>query len=185
MCEWADSWALENFSNAYRNWLADEMGGGDDYRILFDILYDTRFYWIHPMDVNRADRGRYLRVTFSQDSGMECPEEMMDWPCNFLEMLVGLSYSIESIMYDPNEGDRTRKWFWMMMGNLGLDVFDDRTIMSEGSAALSCIDSTIRTLMDRSYCFDGTGGLFPLPGTDVDQREVELWYQANSYLESA
>ena len=183
MYEWADSWDAENFSNAYRNWLMTEMGG-DSHRILFDILYDTRFYWTVPMDVNRADRGRYMRVIFSQESGLERPGNAMDWPCSFLEMLVGLAYSIESIMYDPEEGDRTRKWFWMMLGNLGLDIFDDGMVMEEGSIALSYIDDVLRTVMDRSYGFDGTGGLFPIQGTDVDQRGVELWYQANAYLEN-
>jgi hypothetical protein len=183
MTEWADSLNIENFSNAYRNWLMDKMGG-EDYRILFDILYDTRFYWVLPRDSNRADKGRYLRVTFSNESGLEYEEEFSEWPCSMLEMLVGLAFSIETIMYDPDEGDRSQEWFWMMVGNLGLDIFDDRTILENGSAALSFIDDTCRTFMDRSYCFNGIGGLFPLPNTNEDQRKVELWYQANAYLEN-
>lgn len=182
MFEWADSIEVENFSNAYRNWLSNIMGG-DDYTILFDILYDTRFYWTLPRDMNRADDGRFMRNIFSQESGLEMPEDASEWPCNFLEMLVALAYAIESIMYDPDEGDRSQEWFWMMVGNLGLDIFDDRTILECGSAALSYIDDTCRTFMDRSYCFNGIGGLFPIPDTDKDQREVELWYQANAYLE--
>lgn len=182
MSEWADSWEIENYANAYRNWLMNEMGG-EDYQILFDILYDTRFYWTIPRDCNLADKGRYLRVTFSEESGLEMPENIYDWPCNLLEMLVGLAFSIESIMYDPDEGNRSQEWFWLMVGNLGLDIFDDRTILESGTMALSYIDETCRTFMDRSYCYNGVGGLFPIMDAKEDQRKIEIWYQANAYLE--
>ena len=183
---WADVWELEDFSNAYRNWLQDTMHA-DSYSVLFDILYDTPFEWSDdlPRDSDRASDGRYLRLKFSNESGMNVYKDWLDdtWPCSFLEFLVALSYSIDDkIMYDPEEPDQPSRWFWEIMGNIGLDEYDDAKMMKDGMLAWYYVNEIMDRVMCRRYDYNGNGGMFPLRRPAMDQRKVEVWYQANAYM---
>lgn len=184
--EWADSWKLENFSNAYRNWMLREMHA-DRYSILFDILHDTEFTWSSklPRDSDREADGRYLRLRFANSSDLDIWEDWLSpsWPCSFLEFLIALSYSIDDkIMYDPGKPDQASEWFWEMMGNAGLSRFDDKTLMNESSLGWALVYETVERVMGRRYDYNGNGGLFPLKKPKMDQRRVEIWYQANAYM---
>ena len=174
------AWELENFSNAYRVWLSDKMGA-DRYLILFDILYETEFLVLLEDDENRAWWGRDLRRRFSEESGLPYPETD-EQPCSFLEMLIGLSYSLEEqVLYDNVYGDRTATWFWMMMSNLGLDICDDEWMLFEPGSFWK-VDQIIHTVMARDYDWSGAGGIFPLMHAKEDQRKVPLWYQAHAFI---
>lgn len=173
---------METFAGAYRDWLLNEMRA-EGYSILFDHLYNTEFKWVLDMDEHRAEDGRYLRDRFENISGLMCLDEWLEWPCSFLEMVVALAYSIEDrIMYDPEMGARTSEWFWMMLTNLGLHICSDRWMGQEGRDGLAYVDEIINTVMLRTYNSDGSGGLFPLKNPEIDQRDVEIWSQANSYI---
>ena len=37
--------------------------------------------------------------------------------------------------------------------------------------------SAIKAFLDREYAPDGRGGLFYIPGIDIDMRQVEIWRQ--------
>lgn len=175
-------WELDNFANAYRNWLIQQMGA-EDYGVLFDILYETEFVWTLERDADRAEDGKDLRVRFAEQSGMDIPDGIRDWPCSFLEMLIGLAYSIEEkITYDPRYGDQTASWFWTIMGNLHLDAIDDDMFFECGSMMDAEIRDICETVMWRDYRDDGYGGMFPLQHPNSDQRKVEIWYQANAYI---
>ena len=174
-------WELDNFKNAYRNWLMDTMDAWD-YGVLFDILYETEFVWTVERDVNRAEDGKDLRIRFAEQSGLPLPGILKDWPCSFLEMLIGLAYSIEEdITYDPQYGDQTAAWFWVMMGNLHLDAMDDAMMFECGHVADAEVRDICETVMNRTYRADGYGGIFPLQDAPEDQRKVEICYQANAY----
>lgn len=182
--EWEDTWELEDFSNAYRNWMTETMGARR-YRILFDLLHDTRFEWDSriPRDEDRASCGRYLRLRFSDESGMRVLGTWLDMPCSFLEFLIGLAYSIEEkIMYDPTVKDQPAKWFWDMMSNIGLDKYTDEYMMREGVLAYGYVSEIADRVMKRRYEYNGYLGLFPLRKPEMDQRKVEIWYQANAYF---
>lgn len=179
-----DAWRIETFANSYRAWLMDEMDA-NGYSILFDTLYGIEFTWPSdiPRDGDRAAAGQDLRLEFEHESGMECDDEWLEWPCSFLEMLVGLAWSIEDhILYDWSKGDRSSVWFWMIMDNLGLSFLDDEWMELYPTKSLKYILRTCQTVMDRSYGADGDGGLFPLEHPETDQRKVEIWYQANAYI---
>lgn len=157
-----------------------------DHTILFDILYSTEFTWIVPFDENRAEEGINLRFIFQQSRGVEYDEDsMMDgYPCSVLEMLIGLARSMEdTILYDPELGDRIDVWFWLMLRNLGLDFFSDNHIRRSSSqnAAIGEIHRILEVFLTRRYDRNGVGGIFPLNRPSRDQREVELWQQANQY----
>lgn len=175
-------WEVENFSNSYRNWLMSEMDGYS-YRILFDQLYDTEYTWILPRDEDRAVNGVYLRARFEYESGLPLPDGWEDWPCSFLEFVAAMAFSIrERIAYDPEDDIPASEWFWEMMGNIGLDEYDDERMLEDPSKSYQMVDFIVKRVMDRRYNFKGVGGLFPLNDTELDQREVEYWYQMNSYM---
>lgn len=79
-------------------------------------------------------------------------------------------------MADPDVGNRTGKWFWTMMSNLKLDRMDDS--MFERNR----VKKVIQKFLDRDYARDGAGGLFRIKNCKYDLRDVEIWYQANWYL---
>ena len=157
----------------------------DNYGILFDFLYDTEFRW--PMDIprdsDRASDGRYLRVRFSEETGLELPEDWNDHPCSFLEFAAALAYSIDDeIMYDADNPEQVATWFWMIFENLGLDKFTDVRMVIDGLYAYECVDEIVERVMDRTYEANGYPGMFPLRKPMADQRHVEVWYQANAYF---
>jgi hypothetical protein len=49
--------------------------------------------------------------------------------------------------------------------------------------SLSVVDEILERVIGRTYRPDGRGGFFPLRYAEKDQREVELWYQLNAYVE--
>lgn len=177
-------WAMEDFENAYRNWLLNLVDGGG-HSILFDILYDTEFKWDKsiPRDSGREADGRYLRLRFAAEEDVELRDEWLAWPCSFLEFLISLALAIEEeLMYDPSMPDRTADWFWLMMGNAGLDIYTDAHMMEGKTLALSMVYEKVEKVMRRRYSPNGDGGLFPLKHPKMDQRKVEIWYQANAYF---
>lgn len=176
-----DSWELENFYNAYRNWLVRKMNAYE-YTILFDFLYDIEFEWVIERDENRAKDGIYLRAWFESESGLAIPEGWDSWPCSFLEFVVGLAMTMENrVLYDPCDGADESTWFWELMSNIGLDIYDDKTIMQTGQAAMDDIEHLVYTVMDRQFSYSGKDGLFPLDNPVEDQRDVEFWFQMNAY----
>ena len=179
-----EGWLAENFENAYRNWLLEKMHASR-YGILFDFLYDTEFVWdpAIPRDSDRAENGKYLRETFSEESLMPMPGWYMDEPCNFLEFAVALAMAIDdSMMYDAENPEQAADWFWMMMSNLDLDRYDDEAMLQGGQVAYLTVSEKVNMVMQRRYDYNGYPGMFPLRKPAMDQRKVEIWYQANAYF---
>lgn len=180
----------DNFENAYRKWVRNKVDPSSSFTILMDILDSMEFRWTVDNDENREEDGRDLRLRFEDESGLECPDEVLQGPCSVLEMLFSLSIRMEdSIMYDPDIGDRYSDWFWVMLDNLGVAVYSDRSIFlgeKDGDPYVggipTHIEYTVRRWMDREYDRDGTGGIFPIPGSEEDQRKVEIWYQMMDYV---
>lgn len=177
-----DIWELENFANSYRNWLCYRMHG-QDYGILFDVLYDTEFTWVLPEDENRAASGRYLRERFEAETGLTCRDEWTEWPCSMLEMLVSLAYAMDAILYEPSRGERPDIWFWMILDNMELGHLDDSNMLSAPQSTYRHIESVCRRVCERTYDSRGRGGMFPLESSAYgDQRAVEIWFQMQSYI---
>lgn len=163
----------------YFQWLCELIHAGDGevpYYILAKELHKIEFTWSVPNDDNRAFDGLRLRDEYGQNS------QYLDGPCSVLEMLIGLARRMDFELSKPDDdSDYTPKYFWEMIYNLRLiDYDDDQYVVLNRETP---VRGVIRTLLDREYCSTGYGGLFPLNYTDVDQRDVELWYQMNAYLE--
>jgi hypothetical protein len=97
--------------------------------------------------------------------------------CSVLEMMIALAKRWEdNVMYDPDYGDRTAEWFWIMMRNLGFTWLDD---MRFDPVEANYITDR---LLDREYDKDGQGGLFRIKNPNIDMRNTEIWYQMNFFF---
>ena len=164
--------------DAYFCWLVGLIGDSfieENYRKLLHKLYFTDFYYELDYDKNRAADGLFLRRNYSQTSGLALP----DRPCSVLEMMIALARNAENdIMHDPDFGDRTGHWFWVMLQNLGLDQDDDLSY-NEGR-----VEQILDVFMHHRYAPNGQfGGMFPVRKCCRDLRKTDLWWQLNAYFE--
>ena len=65
-----------------------------------------------------------------------------------------------------------------MIVNLGLGSMDDVKFDK------AYVVSVVRRFLNRDYDRNGRGGLFTVEHSRHDMRNVEIWYQANWYLDS-
>lgn len=151
------------------------------YHKLLNFLHSVEFTYTIAMDGNRASDGIDLRYRFGYEYGIEQAEiaYRLDYkPCSVLEMLVALSNRCEeSIMADDAEGDRTGLWFWSMLENLGLTVFDDANFDERK------VNDILERFLHREYASNGEGGLVTLNNAPKDLRQVEIWYQLMWYFD--
>ena len=143
---------------------------------LMSQLYHIEFIWSVPNDDNRALDALKLRETYCKKG-----TTLDDDCCSLLEMLLALAQRCDDeLMYNPIDGNRSSTWFWMMLTNLGLNKFRDRSFEEAWNA--NDVTGITDIFMDREYNSHGIGGIFPLKGKCKDQTEIELWYQMNTYL---
>ena len=151
----------------------------ESYHRLLSLLDEIPYFYTIPMDENRYDDGISLRYNFGYETGYDneiISEKLGDKSCSFLEMLVALACKCEQIMSDPEYGDRTGKWFWGMITNLGLEDMTDEYFDEQ------FVEDTVNDFMNFRYAPDGRGGLFYVKNPPRDMRDTEIWYQAMWYL---
>lgn len=167
----------------YFHWLCGIVHGDDpdcSFELFLWVLYSSQFYWFVNNDGNRAADGMDLREEFKTKRSYS-NYSSIEGPCTVLEMLIGLALRIDGeIMWNPSKGNRTVSWFWEMIRNLKLGGFDDEHIDVRD---VPYIERKLDIFMKRNYSERGKGGLFPLKKGCEDQRNVEIWYQMNSYFE--
>jgi hypothetical protein len=103
--------------------------------------------------------------------------EWIDGPCSILEMMVALANRCEeTIMDDPDIGNRRDQWFWGMIKSLGLgDMYDTRYDEYY-------VEDVVVRFLDRDYEPDGHGGLFTVKNAYRDMRDIEIWNQMHDYI---
>ena len=176
---------MPKIDDEYFEWLVDlvcrdRFSKQISFRELLAHLHDTEFIYVNRMDRNRAQDGIDLRYRFAYDKNYsdrvvdDLPEE-----CSVLEMMVALSLRCEEyIMSDPGIGDRTSQWFWEMIASLGLGSFYGNRYDAEA------VEHIVRRFLNRDYDPDGCGGLFSVRNCEVDMRDIEIWHQLLTYLNS-
>lgn len=159
----------------------NQYGRGLSWRKLFRLLHETEFIYILDIDANRADDGADLRYRFAYEFGLngdDVKQYLDHRPCSIFEMMVALaSRCEEQIMDNPDDGNRTGKWFFDMIRSLGLMDMDDRRFHKEA------VGDILYRFMRRDYDASGQGGLFTLRFPKWDMRGIEIWYQMMAYLE--
>ena len=171
--------------NDYFEWLYDKACGNRysdqiSYRKLLMFLHSKVFRYSIPKDRNRAEDGISLRRRFTYDCDtVEDADSYLTEPCSVLEMMLALAIRCEeTIMDDPERGDRTTQWFWGMVTNLGLgSMMDDRFDKK-------LVNDVIERFLDGDYAPDGKGGLFYVRNCNCDLRDVEIWTQLLWYIDS-
>lgn len=176
----------DNIKNDYFRWLtniirAKTFSKETSRTKLLMRLHDTEFTYTIPKDRNRAEDGIDLRYRYAVAQGYGHSSrtivDYLDGPCSVLEMMVALAMRCEeTIMDDPNVGDRTAQWFWGMIASLGLGPMIDACYDRQQ------VDDILVRFMNRNYEPNGKGGLFTIRNYDRDMRDVEIWIQLCSYL---
>lgn len=173
-----------NLVNDYYHWLCefvDINNSKRSYFLLMQTLHNKPFFWTVPNDDNRADDGIMLRTRFVKDMGYDdYAVKMLERPCSMLEMLIALAQRMDTIMDNLDNVDRTNKWFWEILGNIGLDQFTDEKYFDMGGELK--IVNILNDVLERKYKKNGQGGLFPLKKPTKDQRKIEIWYQMSAYI---
>lgn len=172
--------------NDYYGWLVGMVGkesGGRDPKLYFQLLwrlFSLDYIYVLPMDGNRAEDGIDLRYRFGHETGTDPAviASMLDVrPCSILEMIVALAVRCDDdIMWSPEIGSRTGKWFWGMIDNLGLGH------MSGGMYDEEAVDRAVFIFLERKYARNGKGGLFVVKNDGIDMRKTEIWYQMHHWL---
>lgn len=165
----------------YLDWLKRQVEyfDGPTHNKLLDHLYSLSYIPLIDRDVNRETDGISLRDEYFIEGVDEgC---IIDTPCSFLEFLIGLARRMNYI-YARIDEDRTRDCFWMMIDNLGINYYDELMAHINYTQAFNNISEAVETVNDRTYECDGVRGLFPLQYPRENQRNVEVWYQMQQFL---
>lgn len=171
---------------AYFVWLYSQVGSvklrnkAKSHWKLLRLLFTKEFVWSLEGDDNRAVDGTDLRRQFLDDlDEQECAKYLrqdptwLDQPCSLLEMLLALAFKLAW----ESDGVTQSEWFWRLIDNVALTDCTDADPPSK-----EMVDRVFDKIINREYADNGAGGLFPLQRPHEDQREVELWYQAQAYL---
>lgn len=171
----------EHLDERYFTWLYGQVcsvnlrNRARSYRSLMRQFHHTEFVWLIPNDDNRVEDGRDLRYEFLNSEGIDrASPEWLARGCSMLEMMIALSRRLAF----EDDGE-PRVWFWHLVETLELLEYTDRNY-DENIAEI--VDEVLERVIYRRYLPNGRGGLFPLKHPDEDQRKVELWYQASSFL---
>lgn len=173
----------EDSINRYFDWLYDLVCNGRyhenlSYRKLLRKLFDTEFTYTIRKDRSRASDGVDLRWRFAEEHMNGAMAVDTDRPCSVLEMMIALALRCEeTIMDDPQVGDRTGQWFWGMISNLGLGY------MSDGRFDEKEADIILYRFLNRDFEPNGRGGLFTVRNCEYDLRRVEIWTIMLWYLD--
>lgn len=151
-----------------------DLGGGEKQLILFRKLYNTDFYDVIPMDINRAKDGLILRDEWEWDNHETCEKQ---GACSVLEMLIALA---RRYIFVSGQAILLKDVVQLFLDNLGLGGCRDDVF---GLDTEKEIDQKVRRFLDRKYTKMGHGSLFPLKKRiNKDLRDEEIWYQMNYYL---
>jgi hypothetical protein len=168
--------------HVYFEWLTGHINfnhgrpNGKTYVDLMGLLHNKEFIWIVANDDNRLEDAEALRHEFISDEGITRPGGLLDHqpPLSVLEIIVSLSVRCAFA-----DGGNAQDWAWTLIKNLDLHRMSDPLSRMD----VEEVDDILDTLIYRNYDPDGSGGFFPLNHPQVNQKEVELWYQMNAYID--
>lgn len=174
---------LEHININYCEWLATIVDPNFKYPALLSYLFDQEYDYetarLVPNDDNRIGDALNLREEFIKEQLAREPSYLIETfrgqYTSVLEVFISLAQRMEDVICL----DRFPDWFWEIMDNLGVTYFKGNHLNHRDILKL---DRIIGTWLNREYCKDGKGGLFPLKEPRENQQKVEIWYQMNAYL---
>ena len=173
-------------SSTYIEWLVkDKLGLTDKewkkYNFLCNSLAKIEFIAVHPLDENRAEDGLELRSQFSDETGLYLDGSSgLTVRCSMLELIAGLAIKVENrIMRNISIGDRTSKWFFVMIDNMDFSKMTNNDWKYDYEDYIRKVCSSI---INRDYGSNGVGGLFPLKNDSKNWTNEEIWVQCMAFL---
>lgn len=172
---------MESIEVEYINWIKNLINLNEYPNMdnIINYLYEMEYVVIRPSDDNRRIDGQDLRYKFLQEAGYNANDafhivgNILNKPCNVLEFIVAIAYRIDQdIMYDWSEGTQIYKWFWIMLGNLGLHY----TYSKEQVYII------VTEFMHYNYQPNGAGGLFLTDDPSIIMTDHDIWTQMHIYL---
>ena len=164
----------DRLTEEYFHFLCENLlRGVNGYTSLCAQLHSIKFKALVRNDYNRSVDGEYLRDMFF--------DTINRGRCTLFEMLLGLSFRLEFEVISSKWEKDYVEWFWILIDNLGLMVYDDESYILMPESRKD-VENICNRLLNREYGPDGFGGLFPLKYTENDQRKVEIWYQMTEYI---
>lgn len=152
----------------------------NDYTNLLELLLHISFQWDndYPMDANRAADGANLREIYMEEEDLPFEDGYFDElpSCSVLEVMIALADRIEmDYLKDPDLGDRTSVWFWLMLCNLGLDNYINSRFNEKE------VENIVTLFLNRQYCTDGNGSLF-VTKRHFDMRKMDIQEAMNVWI---
>lgn len=176
----------------YFDWLVNNRLGGEVSKKYTKLCYELNqknFEWTVHNDDNRCNDGLQLRDTFVEPLDRDHLEVkyFLKARCTVLEVLIALAQRISDNMQElGDQRNHNSRWFLEMIKNLELDVYTDSKSSGELLSEMDAtkISDVLERFMDRTYDYNGYGGLFPLKRRPpTNQKDVEIWYQLMLYLD--
>lgn len=163
--------------DAYVRWLRGRVDGlAPELDILFDVLATTDYIPTKLDDVNRALDGQLFRREFAHDN----PGYYIVGECSMLEFLVGVAKRLEDLLYDHTNPSQLANWFWVLMGNLGIEK---GAVEAYNLLGPDDICEAVTKFLEGDYAPNGEfGGLFPIQNSSVDVTVLSVWEQMQLYL---
>lgn len=175
----------KSIDQLYFNWVVHKVMAVTDpnprrtYWLLFERMFNKPFEWYVLNDDNRVMDGLELRDLFADDGNSWGESTFpVQAPCSMLEMMIGMS---RRLAFFSGNGELVDKWFHQLLRNTGLSHYTDE-VLAQDLGLVDEVEFIFDRIIYRKYDYTGEGGLFPLESPHQDQRLVELWYQAQSYL---
>lgn len=157
----------------YIQWII-EMFDCAEHTCLIKQLMTIPFEIHVPLDGNlypcvRAFRKR-LRIGYDGPKGSP----------SVLEIFCALAVECEEkLMSNENFGNRTTTWFWAMLYNLGVNIYDD---IHYTARVAEDVEDKVYMFLDRTYDYYGEGNIFTVNRPYYDMRVAPLWEQMNWWL---
>lgn len=154
----------------YMKWIID-IFDGEEHKCLFRQLMTIEYVWHIQLDANLLPCVRRFREKMGRDY-----DGPTDRP-SVLEIFVTLAVECEDkLMHNDDFGNRTTEWFWKMLYNLGINVYDDAHYTDRIS---EIVEDKVQMFLDRTYSYYGDGNIFVCNNPHYDMRSAPLWTQLN------
>lgn len=157
----------------YLTWIID-IFDGKDHECLFKQLMTVPFRYSVQLDANILPCVRRFRRKMGRD---------YDGPRGtptVLEVLCTLAVECEDqLMHNDDYGNRTTQWFWIMLYNLGVNIYDDEHYSDKIAEK---VEERVDIFLDREYDYNGEGNIWTVNNPYYDMTRAPIWEQMNWYL---
>ena len=154
----------------YIDWLFFTFGDSNRYDIkIFNTLASIEYRSQDNRNQGRLYAGLQLRSDFAYDIGVY-EADVADGPCSVLEFICALGRE----MYIQCSQASPSQFVWEMLDNLD--------ILTLGYAYQ--IEDVVSKWLNGDYGYDGSGGIYAIPGIQTDMRTLSVWEQMHLYLNS-